>query len=333
MFINLFSKLSFYLSRLSSKKILNLVFIKVSFHLSILTKKHILWGKPAFLSIEPTNVCNLKCPECPTGGGFSNVTKGFATNELITALIPSIKESVLHVNMFFQGEPFLNKLFVDFTKRISPFTFVTVSTNGHFIDKNNAKDIINAGFYKIIISLDGINQEQYEQYRKGGEFDKVIDATKSLVAAKQESKRAFPIIQLQCLLFKHTEPDKDTFQSLAKELNVDRLVFKTAQFYSEENAKEMMPSIENSRYIVENGAVVINHEVKNRCWRLWSSSVITWNGDVVPCCFDKDKKFVQGNVLSTQLFTVWKHPLYASFRAKILLNRKAIDMCNNCSEK
>ena len=124
MFINLFSTLSFYLSRLSSKKILNLVFIKVSFHLSILTKKHILWGKPAFISIEPTNVCNLKCPECPTGGGFSNVNKGFASNELITALIPSIKESVLHVNMFFQGEPFLNKSFVDFISRYQ-FDFCT----------------------------------------------------------------------------------------------------------------------------------------------------------------------------------------------------------------
>jgi radical SAM protein with 4Fe4S-binding SPASM domain len=85
--------------------------------------------------------------------------------------------------------------------------------------------------------------------------------------------------------------------------------------------------------VVKNDRVVINHEVANRCWRMWNGAVITWNGDVVPCCFDKDKKFVHGNIFSTQLFVVWKHPLYADFRSKILLNRKGIEMCNNCSEK
>ena len=292
-----------------------------------------MWGKPAFLSIEPTNICNLKCPECPTGGGFSSVKKGYATPELIKSVLPSVKESILHINMFFQGEPFLNNSVIEYTKQLSPYTFITVSTNGHFITRKNAKEIIGAGFYKIIVSLDGINQEQYSKYRKGGDFNKVIDAVKVLVAAKKEHKTAFPIIQLQCLLFNYTELIKDKFKSLAKELQVDSIVFKTAQFYNEENAKEMLPSEGNSRYVVKNDKVVINHEVANRCWRMWNGAVITWNGDVVPCCFDKDKKFVHGNIFSTQLFVVWKHPLYADFRSKILLNRKGIEMCNNCSEK
>jgi len=333
MFKYQFLKISFYLTRLRFRKIVNLLLLKISFRLSIIVKKPILWGTPAFLSIEPTNVCNLHCPECPTGGGFSNVNKGFASQALIDTILPSIKKSILHVNLFFQGEPFLNKSVVDYAKQMSPFTFITVSTNGHFITNENAKDVINAGFYKIIISLDGINQEQYSKYRKGGEFQKVIDAINSLVIAKEQLKSPFPIIEVQCLLFKHTESIKDQFESLAKKLKVDSLQFKTAQFYNEENAKELMPSIENSRYTVENDTIVINHKIKNRCWRLWSSTVITWNGDIVPCCFDKDKKYVQGNVFSTQLFDVWKHLTYQNFRKQILTQRKAIEMCNNCSEK
>jgi radical SAM protein with 4Fe4S-binding SPASM domain len=292
-----------------------------------------MWGNPAFLSIEPTNICNLKCPECPTGGGFSNVKKGYATPELITKLLPSVKESILHINMFFQGEPFLNNSVLEYTRKLSPYTFITVSTNGHFITLKNAKEIIDAGFYKIIVSLDGINQEQYAKYRKGGDFNKVIDSVKLLVSAKKKCKTAFPIIQLQCLLFNYTETIKDKFKSLAKELDVDTVVFKTAQFYNEDNAKAMLPSDSNSRYVIKNDKVEINHEVENRCWRMWNGAVITWNGDVVPCCFDKDKKFVHGNVFATQLFAVWKHPLYVNFRSKILLDRKGIEMCNNCSEK
>src|ERR1035437_1193940 len=333
MFKYLYSRFSFYLKRLSLKKVINLLILKISFHLSIWRKKPIMWGKPAFLSIEPTNICNLKCPECPTGGGFSNVKKGYATPELITKLLPSGKESILHINMFFQGEPFLNNSVLEYTRKLSPYTFITVSTNGHFITLKNAKEIIDAGFYKIIVSLDGINQEQYAKYRKGGDFNKVIDSVKLLVSAKKKCKTAFPIIQLQCLLFNYTETIKDKFKSLAKELDVDTVVFKTAQFYNEDNAKAMLPSDSNSRYVIKNDKVEINHEVENRCWRMWNGAVITWNGDVVPCCFDNDKKFVHGNVFATQLFAVWKHPLYVNFRSKILLDRKGIEMCHNCSEK
>lgn len=333
MFKYQFLKISFYLSRFRFHKIVNLLLLKISFQLSIIVKKPILWGNPAFLSIEPTNVCNLHCPECPTGGGFSNVNKGFASKALIDAVLPSIKRSILHVNLFFQGEPFLNKNVVSFALQMSPYTFVTISTNGHFITNENAQDVVKAGFYKIIVSLDGINQEQYSKYRKGGEFLKVIDAIDSLVAAKEQLKSPFPIIEIQCLLFKHTEPIKDQFEDLAKKLKVDSLQFKTAQFYDEENAKEMMPSEENSRYFIKENKVVINHTVTNRCWRLWSSAVITWNGDIVPCCFDKDKKYVQGNLFSTQLFDAWKHSIYQNFRKQIITARKAVEMCNNCSEK
>ena len=330
MFRYSFSYIKFYFERISLFKIVNLLKLSIAYSVSVIIRKPIMWGKPAFLSIEPTNICNLHCPECPTGGGFSNVSKGYMSVDVVDALLPIIKLSVQHVNLFFQGEPFLNKELPEIIKKISHYSLVTISTNGHFISNENVSEIVNSGLFKIIVSVDGIDQEQYSRYRVGGDFQKVIDSIKLLKQAKGD--KFFPIIEMQCLIFNYTETVKSEYLSLAQNLGVDSVQFKTAQFYNKEEALKYMPSDEYSRYVVENDKLKIKNKLRNRCWRMWSGSVITWNGDVVPCCFDKDKTFVLGNVLSTQLFEIWGHLIYRKFRAAIFRNRKKISMCNNCTE-
>lgn len=327
------SYLFFFLKRITFRKMFNLLRLILSYELSILFRKKIHWGYPAFLSIEPTNICNLKCPECPTGGNFSSVKKGYIDQSTVQMLQSSISESIIHVNLFFQGEPFLHRDLALVAEQISSKCFVTISTNGHFLDLKTCEKIILSGIFKIIVSLDGINQEQYEQYRKGGNFETVIQGIKNLSETKRRLKMKFPIVEIQCLLFNYTEDSKNEMKVLSKQLDADKLIFKTAQFYNEENAKKMLPSQKNSRYISEeNGNLKIKKTLKNKCWKMWSGAVVTWNGDVVPCCYDKDKKFVQGNIQITQLNHIWKHLKYDEFRCLILKKRSNIEMCKNCTE-
>lgn len=76
----------------------------------------------------------------------------------------------------------------------------------------------------------------------------------------------------------------------------------------------------------------LKNKIKNKCWKMWHSTVITWDGNVVPCCFDKDAIFVMGN-LNNQLFSeIWKSNKYVNFRNRLLLNRNEIEMCKNCTE-
>lgn len=330
MFRHSFSYIKFYLERISPFKFVNLFKLSIGYFVSVIFRRPIMWGKPAFLSIEPTNICNLHCPECPTGGGFSSVSKGYLSFEVLNALIPSLRSSVMHVNLFFQGEPFLNKNLIEITEKISHNCLITISTNGHFITEENAYKIVNSGLFKIIVSVDGINQEQYSRYRVGGDFHKVINSIKLLKQAK--GNKTFPIIEMQCLMFNYTETVKIEYLTLARSLGVDSVQFKTAQFYNKEEAFKYLPSEEYSRYVVDNDNLKIKNKLKNRCWKMWSGAVITWSGDVVPCCFDKDKTFNMGNILSTQLYVIWQHLLYRKFRAAILKNRKKISICNNCTE-
>ena len=76
----------------------------------------------------------------------------------------------------------------------------------------------------------------------------------------------------------------------------------------------------------------ISAQLANQCWRLWHDPVITWDGLVAPCCFDKDAKHQMGDLKKKSFKEIWKNGEYTKFRTQILKGRKNIDICANCSE-
>lgn len=60
--------------------------------------------------------------------------------------------------------------------------------------------------------------------------------------------------------------------------------------------------------------------------------MVTWDGRVVPCCFDKDAHYVLGDLSKQSFHEVWNGESYNAFRATLLKSRSDIDMCRNCSE-
>jgi radical SAM protein with 4Fe4S-binding SPASM domain len=70
----------------------------------------------------------------------------------------------------------------------------------------------------------------------------------------------------------------------------------------------------------------------NHCWKLWHANVITWDGIVVPCCFDKDATHQLGHLKNKSFTEVWDSKEYHAFRKNLMTSRKSIDICANCSE-
>ena len=120
----------------------------------------------------------------------------------------------------------------------------------------------------------------------------------------------------------------------AKKLGVDEVRLKTAQIYDYKNGNSLIPTIEKyTRYKKQNdGTYIIKNNMVNHCWKLWHSSVITWDGLVVPCCFDKDAKHQLGDLKTTSFKELWKSTKYKNFRAALLRSRSEIDICKNCTE-
>lgn len=316
-------------------KIWNMIQLYSSFWFSRLFKKAIIWGKPMTLSIEPTTACNLGCPECPSGLKTFSRETGNLKNEMNAKIISELSKSLIYINFYFQGEPFINKrIFEQIKLATDSGIYTATSTNAHFMNPENCQKIIDSGLKRLIISIDGTTQEVYEQYRKEGSLAKVLESTKNIVEAKKRNGTSYPYIIFQFLVVKPNEHQIESVKKLADEYGVDELRFKTAQVYNYKNGNDLIPDNNTySRYKkMKDGTYMLKNKMSNHCWRMWSSAVITWDGNVVPCCFDKDAKHQMGNLSFVSFKDIWKNKGYQNFRKQLLTNRKEIDICKNCSE-
>jgi radical SAM protein with 4Fe4S-binding SPASM domain len=323
------------ISKINISKIWNAVLLFTSFHISRLFKVSIHWGMPLSIAVEPTTSCNLRCPECPSGLRSFTRPTGMLEGKLFEKIIYELRNQLAYLTFYFQGEPYLNPNFLMMVKYASEKNiFTTTSTNAHYLSPAISEQTVLSGLDKLIISLDGITQEIYENYRVGGKIDKVFEGTKNILDAKIRLKSKTPYIVFQYLVVKPNEHQINDAKKLAVEMGVDEIVFKTAQIYDFKNGSDLMPSIEKySRYKkMPDGKFKIKNNLENSCWKMWSSAVITWDGAVVPCCFDKDAKHKLGSVQSETFKTIWKNNSYKSFRSSILKGRNQIDICKNCSE-
>ncbi|TLX73898.1 radical SAM protein [Labilibacter sediminis] len=317
----------------SFRRIGNLIILLISYFLSIMFRKPLLWGSPWSLSIEPINVCNLKCPECPTGMGILKRPKGMLTVEHFEQCLNSLPRSLWHVNLYFQGEPIMHPDFFTLVQKTKQRKLLTsTSTNAHYLSYEQALKVVKSGLDTLIVSFDGVTQKVYEQYRVGGDIQKVFEGVKNLVKAKRELGQSTPVVVAQFLVFHHNEHQIEDFKNIAFDLGVDKLELKTAQVYDVKNKYHILPEQSKfSRYSLQkDGTVELKGSIKNKCWKHWSSAVITWDGEVVPCCFDKDGEHALGNVFQTTFNEIWQHSNYYKFRKQVLQNKEKINICLNC---
>lgn len=324
-----------FISKLSFRKVWNAFKIVSSFYVSKTFKKPVQWGLPFNISVEPTTSCNLRCPECPSGLRSFTRPTGMLDYTFYEKTINEVSDNLIYLYFYFQGEPYLNRDFLKMVQYASAKKIYTVtSTNAHYLDDENAKQTVLSGLDRIIVSIDGTTQETYENYRIGGSLDKVISGTKNLVRWRKKLQSKTPHIIFQFLVVKPNEHQIQEVYDLAMALEVDEVKLKTAQIYDYENGSDLIP--ENEKYARykknKNGKYEIKNPLLNHCWKLWHSCVITWDGMIVPCCFDKDASHKMGSLKQYSFKEIWHNKSYVQFRKNILKSRKEIDICKNCIE-
>jgi len=321
--------------KLTPKRMHNAARVLQSYYASRRSGQPAPKGLPISLAFEPTTACNLRCPECPSG--LRNFTRptGHLSGDLFRSVIDELADTLLYLTFYFQGEPYLHPQFFDLVQHAAQKRIYTAtSTNAHFLDDARAEATVRSGLDRLIISLDGTTQEVYEQYRVGGNLQKVLEGTERLVAWKKKLKSRSPYLVFQFLVVKPNEHQIAEARQLARQLGVDDVAFKTAQLYDYEDGNELMPTQDKySRYqLGTDGKYFIKNTLASHCWRMWQSCVITWDGQVVPCCFDKDAHHAMGTLGEQSFRDIWYSNPYQEFRAAVLRSRSEIEMCKNCSE-
>ena len=256
--------------------------------------------------------------------------------DFFSETIDQLHKDLSYLVFYFQGEPYLNPQFLDMVQYASSKKIYTAtSTNAHYLNDAAAKRTVESGLDRLIISIDGTTQETYQQYRVGGNLQKVLEGAARVVKWKKELKSKTPFIIFQFLVVRHNEHQIEEVRRLAKETGVDQVRLKTAQVYDFENdPNQLIPTNEKySRYKKgKDGKMKFKGNVSNHCWRLWHDPVITWDGAVVPCCFDKDATHKLGDLRQESFKELWQNKNYRHFRSQLQKGRENIDICANCSE-
>ncbi len=321
---------------LSPGRLINVLKLYGSFTFSRLTRRIIHRGAPWAVAIEPTTVCNLRCPECQSGKGNLTRNHGSMTIERFKAIMQMLPKSTMYLTLYFQGEPMLHPNFYEMVRHARQRRlYVSTSTNGHFLNDQQARQTVESGLSRIIISLDGVDENTYSRYRVGGDFETVTKGIENLVRWKSALRVTTPLIVIQFLVFRYNQDQISKMRTLVNKLKADVFVIKSAQHYDLTKENPLIATrSQYSRYVkLSDGSFRPKNASNTFCWRSWSTCVITWDGKILPCCYDKDAQHSYGTLKEGNFNALWNSPTAWAFRKQLKMNRKSVDICSNCNER
>lgn len=318
----------------SWKKVLNVLRVEVQLRMG----RQKVWGSAFEWEIDTTNICQLKCPLCHTGLGTVHRDKGTMHFDTYTKIIDQIKDYCVWLSLYSWGEPFLNRRIHEFVayahqKRIA--TIMSTNLNKPLTPKM-AEDIIKSGLDVMIISLDGVTQEVYEKYRVGGRLDRVLDNIRLLVQTKRDLGYSTPHLEWQFIVMRQNEHQMEEARQLANEMGLNSVIFKKVDFphgmNDNEEAERWLPR-DNPDYLREDPFFKPYKEDGHRCWRLWRSAVVNWDGGLAPCCYLTDKSEDFGETTENSLKEIWNNDSYTTARGLFQENRTPEKWvgCMSCS--
>jgi len=312
----------------------NLIQVSASYALSHVIRRPVIWGGPVSLMLEPISRCNLQCPLCPIGARELTRKLGTMSLETFRRALDNVGRQIRVIALWNQGEPTINDALPEMVRMAHDRGIYTMtSTNGMLIQRRNLIDrLIAAGLDEIIFSIDGLTPESYKIYRIGGKLETVVEGMQALRKRRDELRSRTPRIVMQWLPMKHNQHEIPYLRAKAKEWGADTVEIKTTQVYTDQQAADYLPDIEELRRYERKGKRWETKRTYQSCKRLWFSTMIDWDGTVVPCCFDKDEGFRMGNAVEQDFAEIWRGSRYQRFRKQLIRRGRVEEMCRNCTE-
>ncbi|HWP85313.1 MAG TPA: radical SAM protein [Terriglobia bacterium] len=294
----------------------------------LLLRRTKLKSFPFYYFVDPCNVCNLRCPLCPTGNYTLDRNQGMMSFATFKSIIDQIKRYALTVGVYNLGEPFLNRQIFDMIEYAQANNIGTnLSSNFNWPVPVDVRDIVRSGLEYITVSLDGLTQETYSRYRVNGDVKEVFENMKALLAAREAMHSKTPVVEWQFIVFEHNEHELPQVKQLAKQLGVDRLRLVPPTIPPElvgdqTVAAQWLPHDpvyrENDPRLAEQRGYI--HD--EACFYLYRTMRVDPDGSVAPCCYARSKTHTFGNLLEHSLEQIWNNESYQS--ARMLFGRKSL---------
>jgi radical SAM protein with 4Fe4S-binding SPASM domain len=286
-------------------------------------KRIVLPYLPESITIEVTNQCCFKCHFCLQSNPdhFKHVTPKILKPEEADILLKKIRQggvTTRTMHWTLDGEPFLNKHFVDIVKIAVHYDFTNhmFSTNGLFaIPETLAQLPRDNVFYTLYIDFCA-DQYLFEQIRgTPNSWEKVKH---NVSAARANVKLSHIQIRITDIS-NWCEPDSQILAENRRKLSDlfhGQVVIDYRDFHNMTGFLNRK-SLNKQQYFV--------------CPYPWIDFVVASNGDVVACCRDLEHKTVLGNLVQQSLQTIWNGETSQALRKALLEKRPdKMSACRGC---
>ncbi|MBF0137513.1 MAG: SPASM domain-containing protein [Magnetococcus sp. DMHC-1] len=260
---------------------------------------------------------------CPNGTDQIHFPKGCMPLTLFKEIVRQIKPFTSSVTLAVGGESLYNKEFFDMVRHARMEGIkVLLNTNATMLDAKRAQQLLESGLSHVSFAFDGFNKIQYEKARVGADFEKTLNNIIHFLELKKSHAKSDPYTVLSMLMLDMTlaTPQEQNqflsrFEGLIDEVRLREVatwgpVFKeTDQFSFRKNVQLYPP-----------------------CSRLWSTAVVAWNGDLLPCIYDVNHDYVLGNIQKENFVDIWNGPGMVALRKSMLDGtfRTLLPLCEHC---
>jgi radical SAM protein with 4Fe4S-binding SPASM domain len=267
---------------------------------------------PLHLDVEPTNVCNLRCPFCATT--HNKYKQGFMKESIWKKILDEGGKNELYSLKFtYRGEPLLHKDLPRMVKYAKDAGIMDVyfNTNAVKLDDATIRNLIDAGLDRISISFEGFEKTIYEKYRVGANFETVVSNVERLKEIKEELGTVKPLVRIQTVLIPELRGREKEYAAFW----VPR---------SDEVAYLDMKDEENNP---DHTGII--HEWA--CPQLFQRLTITWEGVILPCVHDIYEWMTLGTIPNTNLKEAWNSLFERDYRTKHQEGKaNEIPACDRC---
>jgi len=313
------------------RKVANLLRVEMEYRLRRTEVK----GKPYILIVDPLNVCNLRCPLCPTGVKDLGREQGKMSWETFTRTIDELAPYAYEVNLHNWGESLLHPHIFEMISYIRDRNIATnMSSNFNKVTDEKIDQLINSGLEYLILSIDGVTQDTYSKYRVRGNIDRVLANAEKLIKRREELGSKTPYIEWQFIVFKHNAHEVERARELAEKMGIDRfrVIPPGIPFEFED------PESHKRKWFVpdetggEDTAETFREQMDTSCFYLYRSFTVNPDGGTAPCCVINGEHNDFGDVKADSVKKIWNNDRYLSARSLFRKDGKASvsTVCERC---
>ena len=271
------------------------------------------------VQLQTTTYCNASCTTCPYPQTAATQSMGRMTESLFSAIVRQMEgRGVERVSLFLMNEPLLDRrleAFVTEVKARLPTAAVTIITNGTLLDGERARALAVAGMDEISVSVNGFEAASHAATMVGLDFDRIAANLRDVAAARARGELGTLDVRVVALDLGDAAARAPAFAaSIGLPVYLKPVTNRAG-------------SVDTSPWR-DDGALPQRRSI---CQRPFVKAYVLYNGDMVLCNCDWDRRVVIGNVTETPLHELWRDRALDQIRAHHLRgDLPAGSLCAGC---